>query len=174
MESERVRFWLIYKSLYEHEVDVRHYYDGKIGFVFTILSVTAAALYNCAKYVVDKDTKSVIMALLCISMGVFIVQLILTFMSFFTIKYVYRDFPVNWIKVRTEDKINLFYKSRASEETTKEEIEKMFIKYYEICASDYYEANIKKRKCHHILNMLSYLNFIIILVMYAIRLYEGG
>ena len=39
-----MELWQIYKELYEHEVSIRNYYDGKIGITFTILSATAGLI----------------------------------------------------------------------------------------------------------------------------------
>ena len=167
----------LYKSLYEQEVLVRHFYDNKISIYFTILSVTAATIYNNVDYtinIIEEKIQYLALVMLMSSCMIFVIQLIFTFRAFLSINYIYMDFPVHWIKDRIKEKLLTVGNTDNFEENAVCEINKMLLYYYEKCASHNYIVNLKKRKAHHYLNIATYVNIIVIILMYIIRLMGKG
>ncbi len=169
-----MKMYELYKSFYEQEVAVRHFYDGKLLAVFTILSATAAALYhNTVRLLAFMENASLLYigyGLTILSLGIFALQMVFTFLAFFSIKYKYMDFPVHWIKDRMIAHIQEAVPGEDDESQAISRINKMLVEYYEECATHWYLANLKKRKAHHILNALSYFNFMIIILLYVLWL----
>ena len=172
MES-KVEFWQIYRDLYEHEVAIRNHYDGKIGVTFTILSATVGLIIysigNANSCVVDKR---ILVILQLIAICLFTLQLLFAFKAYFSFRFKYRDFPVNLIENDIKDKL-LSYKGHKDIEIEMfEYISGMLFRTYKKCAETYYESNISKRKAHHMLNVITYINFLFLLMQYML-LYLG-
>ena len=89
---------------------MRHFYDGKLIYTFTILSATAAAIYDNAIYAIknvsDNNVSQYFNVVLLFSAGIFVFQMLFTYKSFFSMKFKYKDFPVDWIKNRMIVHIN--------------------------------------------------------------------
>lgn len=164
-----MEFWMLYKGLYEHEVAIRNYYDGKIGTTFTILSATAGLLiYGIENMKSCAINERGLLILQVISICLFLMQILYTFKAYFSFKFKYRDFPVNLIEDDIKDKIISLNNNQNMEEEMKEYISGMLFRTYKKCAETYYETNINKRKAHHVLNIVTYINFLILLITYVI------
>ena len=164
-----MKLWRIYKELYEHEVTIRNYYDGKFGMTFTILSATAGLIiygieniYLCGVY------EQLLMILQLITICLFTLQLLYTFKAYFSFKFQYRDFPVNLIADDIKDEMVNLKNYEEFEKEMCNYISGMLFRTYKKSAETYYETNIKKRKAHHILNIITYINFLFLLILYVI------
>lgn len=156
----------LYKDLYYKEMQERQYYDGKIVFTFTMLSASAGAIaFYVSKF---KDGGIVIKGLIVVSIVIFVMQMILTFRAYFSWRYRYYDFPVNKI----EESIKSYYGEEKYKKIEKEDILVfewvlgMLSRTYAVCCSKYYEQNLIKRRAHHLLNLCSYINLCILLIIF--------
>lgn len=164
-----MELWQIYKELYEHEVSIRNYYDGKIGITFTILSATAGLIiYGIENISECSMNDRISIMLLLVAICLFVLQIFYTFKAYFSLVYKYRDFPVDLIADDIKNKmVSLYYKDDFETET-KAYISGMLFRTYQICAETYYKTNISKRKAHHMLNIFTYINFLVLLVLYIL------
>lgn len=167
--KEKSEFWQIYKDLYEHEVAIRNFYDGKIGVTFTILSTTAGLIIysveNTDLYVVDER---IILILQLITICLFVLQILYTFKAYFSFGFKYIDFPVNLIEDDIKNKLLSLKGHKEVEIEMHDYISGMLFRTYKKCAETYYETNINKRKAHHILNIITYNNFLFLIMLYMI------
>lgn len=165
----KMELWMIYKELYEHEVNIRNYYDGKIGTTFTIVSATAGLIiYGIENMEVCVVDARILVLLQLISICLFALQVLYTFKSYFSFRFKYRDFPVNLIEDDIKDKMVSMDEYKDFESEMSDYISGMLFRTYKKCAETYYETNINKRKAHHLLNIITYFNFIILLMLYTI------
>lgn len=172
-DGNGVQLWQIYKELYNQEVELRNYYDGKLGQTFTILSATAGLIiYSLERAINESFFSTIFLLLIVMSVIIFIVQLVCLFKAYFSIKYRYRDFPIDQIENDITQKINIVGKETDFDEKICEYIAGMLYRTYKVCAETYYKTNINKRKYHHILNLVSYVNFILLIVQYVIIFLE--
>ena len=167
--KEKIEFWQIYRDLYGHEVAIRNYYDGKIGVTFTILSATAGlilfSIENADFCVIDER---ILIMLQLITICLFVLQLLFAFKAYFSFRFKYKDFPVNQIEADMKNKLLSLKGNKEVETEMYEYINGMLFRTYKKCVEVYYEANIKKRKAHHILNIFTYFNFLCLLSIYII------
>lgn len=163
----------LYKDLYNHEVEIRNYYDSKTEYIFVILGVEAAALAKYYDDYVNNASEGFVkfkFIVLCCALGIFVAQLVFLFKAFFSIKFKYMDFPVDQIR---DDIV----KHQKEMRNKKGNIGKMLDEYidgmnsrtYEKCAKTYYITNIKKRKAHHVLYLLIFINFIFIILLHVMQ-----
>lgn len=163
-----MRFWQIYKELYEHEVEIRNYYDGKIGMTFTILSATAGLIiYGIENLALCSVSDRILIPLLLTSFCLFGLQIIYTFKAYFSFKFRYRDFPVDLIADDIKDRMNTLNNYTEFEIEMEKYISGMLFRTYKICAETYYKTNIGKRKAHHILNILTYINILNLVIIHT-------
>ncbi len=164
-----MELWRIYKELYEHEVMIRNYYDEKIGMTFTILSATAGLIIygieNMDMCIVDER---ILLSLQVVAICLFALQILYTFKAYFSFRFKYKDFPVNLIEKDIKDKMVNLNEYEEFETEMADYISGMLFRTYVKCAETYYETNISKRKAHHVLNIITYINFLILLILYVI------
>lgn len=168
----KMNLWRIYKELYEHEVVIRNYYDGKIGMTFTVLSATAGLIiYGIENMYLCVVDERIIILFQLITICLFILQILYTFKAYFSFGFKYRDFPVNLIADDIKDKMVSLNDYEEFETEMSNYISGMLFRTYKKCAETYYETNINKRKAHHILNIITYINFLILLILYVIIIF---
>ena len=101
-----MKLWRIYKELYEHEIMIRNYYDGKLGITFTILSATAGLIiYSIENIDMCVADDRILILLQVVAICLFVLQMLYTFKAYFSFKFKYKDFPVNLIAKDIKDKM---------------------------------------------------------------------
>lgn len=158
----------LYKDLYDREMQERQFYDGRLPFTLSLLSATATIMLF---FLSDFETNTtVVKGMIAVSVMLFVIQFVLTFKAYFSWGYKYYDFPVNEIEKSIKDhygerrykKIN--HKELASDDW----IYGMLSRTYAFCSSKYYEQNLKKRRAHHLLNLISYINLCVLFLTFMI------
>lgn len=163
----------LYKDLYYNEMQERRYYDDRINFTLALLTAMATAIV----YLITQDGKNcIIRVLIVISMMVFALQIIYAFKAYFSWKYKYYDFPVDKIEesIKSHYTEKQYSKKEIKELASEEWIYGMLSRTYATCCGLYYKQNLKKRKAHHLLNLISYINLCIILLTFIVIQIERG
>lgn len=164
----RMYLYELYRDLYYKEMQERQYYDGRMSFTLTLLSVTAGAI----SYFISKveSVSLLIKIFIGISILLFIVELILTFNAYFSWTYKYYDFPVNKIEgcIRKHYDKESYKKINKMKLSSEDWLYGKLSRMYAICCRKYYEENLKKRRTHHLLNIFSYINLCLLLFMFIL------
>lgn len=83
------------------------------------------------------------------------------------------DFPVDMLEDDIKEQMVRDGISTNFEETIESYISSMLYRTYKKCTETYYKTNINKRKYHHVLNIFTFINFILLIFQYMI-LFLGG
>ena len=167
-----------WKSVYEREQDIRIAYDNKLAFTITLtVAIASAYVYICnsvAPWSAKNFDLYTFIVVCSLSVTAIFIHVIMICLSYTSLKYKYKDFPVDLIKPDIKEYIENFKldNSKAGavelEKARQNYISYMLEETYSLCAVEYYKENIRKRKYHFLLKISSVSNTILVISLYII------
>lgn len=164
-----------FKSLYEREQDIRHTYDDRIA---STIAVTAAIvtsdifLLNMGLQDDRSQFQILLFEISIVLLGALLaLNLVLIFLSYGSFRYRYCDFPVDSVQIDINNKreeLSASLSGHLLDEQLELYIEGMLQRTYNKCATIYYKENIRRRKFHHWLNVVSFFNIVDIIILFVI------